>query len=321
MPGLPKTLRALLTALAAVIAMAAAATQHGGPGVVTYGDASGGRVLVIGCVTNNPKYNYGRMQGIAEYVLDHMRDLGIDAVEVFTVDTDDKMLRLLRDGRVDWVSATPFSAVRYVDEAQGELLLAKSQGGRSWYHSVFVTRRDSGIDTLQDLVGRTVAFEKPDSTSAFFLPVNLLRDAGIPTVELRSLGASPPPDAVGYVFSGEEANSTLWVHKGLVAATAFGDGDWESNYIVPQAVRGDLKVFARSHRVPRRLEIVKSSLDPVIKARLQNTLLAAPADPDAAAALEQYFHTTGFREIDDELRDAMARLRAVVHDFRGDTAR
>lgn len=299
----------LWAVLSILIFVSGPAWAQSGP---TYGSHEAGRVLVIGCVTNDPKYNYGRMQGIAEYVLGHMGDAGVDAVEVFTVDKPEKMVRLLRDGRVDWVSATPFTAVRYVDEAQGRIILAKAQRGRAWYQSVFFARKDSSVATLQDLIGKTIAFEKPTSTSAYFIPMTMLMEAGLPLVQLDSVRSNPPKDAIGYVFSGEEANSSLWVHKKLVDAAVYSDADWTSNWSAPKSVRDDLKIFARSDRFPRSVEIVSSSLPDAIAQRLGEVLMASVSDDDAAAALEQYYGATGFSPLSDEMRSSLDGIREQI---------
>lgn len=279
---------------------------------LTYGNHVGGHVLVIGTVTTNPKFNYGRMQGMAEYMLAHMRDLNVDSVEVFTVDKPEKMSRLLRDGRVDWVSATPLNAVRFVDEGGGEMLLAKAQRGKAWYQSVFFSRRDHPIRSLKGLLGKTIAFEKAGSTSAFFVPVTMLVAQGLPLVQLNSVHDTPPADAIGYLFSGEESNSTLWVHKGLVDAAVFSDADWESDFITPPGLREDLVIFERSQRLPRSVEVVRSSLPQEVKQRLKQVLQRAPQKSDANAALNQYYHATGFSEIDEEMRAAFDSIRRNI---------
>lgn len=298
------------------LATQAAFAQSG----VTYGSHDTGRVLVIGCVTNDPKYNYGRMQGIAEYVLDHLRDVGVDAVEVFTVDKPDKMIRLLRDGRVDWVSATPFTAIRYVDDANGRIILAKQQRGQAWYESVFFTHKDNRLTSLEDLKGKTIAFEKPTSTSAYFIPVSMFRKRGLQLVQLDNVRAKPPADAVGYVFSGEEANSSLWVHKKLVDAAVYSNADWSSDWITPKSLRDDLSIFARSERFPRSVEIVGSDLPEPVADRLREVLLGAATDQDAAGAMEQYYGATGFSLLTDEMRASMNGIRSLRDEIEG-TAR
>ena len=274
-----------------------------------YGDHGSGRVLVIGTVTNNPKFNYGRMQGMAEYVLEHMRDLDVDSVEVYSVGTPEKMIRLLQDGRVDWVSATPFNAVRFADKGKGEFLLAKAQHGKMWYQTVFFSRADASINSLKDLLGKTIAFEKPSSTSAYFLPAAMLTAAGLPLVQLDSIRDKPPVDKIGYLFSGEESNATLWVHKRLVDAAVFSDADWQSDYSTPRALRDDLKIFERSRRLPRSVEVVRAGLPDEIKDRLKQVLMAAPGDPDAKAALNEYYRATAFVEINSEMLEAFDLIR------------
>lgn len=305
----------LLLALVHLAVPVAAQTTGAGTNKITYGAQAEGRMLVLGCVTNQPKFNYGRMQGIAEYVLARMGDEGLSGVEVFTVDSAEKMTRLLRDGRVDWVSATPYSAVTYMDQANAEILLAKEQYGEAWYHAVFFARNDSGIKTFDDLLGKTIAFEKPSSTSAYFVPAAILRQAGVRLVQLDSVRDKPPSDAVGYLFSGDESNSSIWVHKGIVDAAAFSDRDWSSDWIMPGSFREDLSVFHRSSEIPRSVEVVRSGLPESLKTRLQDILLAAPDDPDAAPALKNYYHATGFHEIDDDIRLALDNIRGGMQEF------
>jgi phosphonate transport system substrate-binding protein len=199
--------------------------------------------------------------------------------------------------------------VRYVEEAGGEIILAKAQHGEAWYQSLFFTRKDSPIRSLEDLRGKSIAFEKPDSTSAYFLPVAMLTAAGLSLVELENVRTKPPANTVGYVFSGEESNSTLWVHKRLVDAAAYSDSDWQSKWIAPPALRDDLVVFARSRRLPRSVEIVSNTLAEPFKLRLKEILLNAPADPDAQAALKQYYNATAFSELTDEMRTALQEIR------------
>ena len=56
--------------------------------------------------------------------------------------------------------------------------------------------------------------------------------------------------------------------------------------------------------------MVRGSLDERIRERLRELLLAAASDPDAHAALAQYFQTSGFAPIDAESTRACANSAA-----------
>ena len=130
--------------------------------------------LVIGKVSHNPKKHYRHLKPIAEYVAERMADLGIRRVKVLMARDNRQMLKYLRQGRVDWVTETVMSAAVFKREAGAEILLRKWKKDASEYYSIFFVRKDSGIEGLDDLAGRTIALEDPGSTSAFFVPVKTL---------------------------------------------------------------------------------------------------------------------------------------------------
>jgi len=68
--------------------------------------------------------------------------------------------------------------------------------GVSQYHTVFFARRDSGLESLADLAGRSIAFQRRNSTSAYFAPAADLLEAGHPLEILLSPTDRPRPPAV-----------------------------------------------------------------------------------------------------------------------------
>lgn len=87
------------------------------------------RTLVIGKVSSNPKKHYRYLKPIAEYVIKHMGDLGIDRVEVLMARNNRQLTRYLKQGRVDWVTETVFSALEFEEKAGAEILLLKWKKG------------------------------------------------------------------------------------------------------------------------------------------------------------------------------------------------
>jgi len=60
------------------------------------------------------------------------------------------------------------------------------------------------------------------------------------------------------------------------------------------------------------VELVRDDMPAVVAERLRQVLLEAAVDPAAAPALEQFFDTTGFREIDATTEALLASLGAGV---------
>ena len=76
-------------------------------------------------------------------------------------------------------------------------LLLTERDGFSQYTTVFFARRDSGIRSLADLRGRSVAFQAPYSTSAYYVPATALLDSHLPLQILLSPMDRPDPRGVG----------------------------------------------------------------------------------------------------------------------------
>ena len=128
---------------------------------------------------------------------------------------------------------------------------------------MFFARRDSGIRSLDDLRGRSIAFQNPSSTSAYFVPAAELLDQGLPLEILLSPMDRPDPGAVGYLFARSELNIATWVHKRLVDVGVMSNLDWQNPQRVPRGVpRRPAVVIRETADYPRALEMVRGDLDP-----------------------------------------------------------
>ena len=301
-------LRQLLVAMAASIVLCApaGATESG--------------VLVLGRISDDPAAHHDQLKPLLDYVVPRMAAVGIREGRVLMARDIKQMESYLRRGRVDWVTETAASAMALqAARAGARPLLLTERGGVDRYHSVFIARRDSGIDSLDDLRGRSIAFQNMSSTSAYFVPAMELIEDGMKMEILLSPFDRPAADSLGYVFARSELNISTWVHKGLVDAGAFSNLDWESVQSTPGSYRRDLVVFHATGEFPRAVEMVRGDLAPDVAARLREVLAAAADDPAAAEALQRFFGTTRFLAIDEDtahsldvLRKGVARVGAVL---------
>lgn len=276
-------------------------------------------VLVIGRISDDPKAHYEQLKPLLDYVVPRMAGVGIREGRILMARDTQQMTSYLRRGRVDWVTETAGTAMLLQQRAGARPLLLTQRDGVDRYRTVFFARRDSGITSLAELRGRSVAFQNNASTSAYFMPAMALLQAGMPLEILLSPMDRPAPDSVGYVFARSELNISTWVHKQLVDAGTMSDLDWNNPLRVPLSYRKDLNVIYESAEYPRALEMVRGDMDERVQARLREVLIAAAQDPDAREALLQFFKTTRFLPIDpaaeqslDTLRAGVARVRAEV---------
>lgn len=307
--------RRILSCIVLLAALSGLATLVGG--VPTAAAADDQRhILVLGRISDDPKIHYEQLKPLLDYVVPRMADVGIREGRVLMARDAQQMSSYLRRGQVDWVTETAGTAMLLQERGGAQPLLLTERDGVSRYSTVFFVRRDSGLKSLDDLRGRSVAFQNNASTSAYFVPaIELLRRRMSLSLLLSPMD-KPSGGTVGYVFARSELNIGAWVHKRLVDAGTMSALDWNNPARLPVSYREDLKIIHTTEPVPRALEMVRGDLDPKVQARLREVLMQAAGDPQAAEALRYFFRTTRFMPIDADTRRVLERLRSGVAEVR-----
>lgn len=273
-------------------------------------------VLVLGRVSDDPKSHYDQLKPLLDYVVPRMASVGIRSGRILMAKDLQQMASYMRRGRVDWVNETAGNAALLERRRAAKSFLVNEREGATRYHSVFFVRRDSPVRSLKDLAGRSVAFQNPYSTSAYYLPAALLLDQSMQLELLLSPMDKPSADSVGYLFARTELNITTWVHKRLVDAGVFSNLDWSNPRRMPPSFLQDFRVIGRSEEVPRALMLVRHNMDPAVETRLREVLLEASSDPDAGEVLRRFIDTSRFVPITAEDRRALDRLGGGVQRVR-----
>jgi len=287
--------------LAALILLGAASVQAGDP-----------QVLVLGRVSDNPAAHYDRLKPLLDYVVERMGEVGIREGRVLMAPDSAAMASYLRQGQVDWVTETAGAALTLMELGRARPMALSWRGGEQRYYTVFVARSDSGIDSLDDLAGRTIAFQHPNSTSAYLVPAGVLLDRGLSAAGLLSPLDRPPADRVGYAFTGDEANSVAWVHQRLIDVAAFSNQDYDDLIRPVPGYRDDIRIIGRSPDYPRALELARGELSEPVRRRLLEVLLNAGNDPEARPALQSFFRTNQFTPFTPEVAGQLEALRPMV---------
>ena len=276
-------------------------------------------VLVLGCISDDPKTDYELLKPLLDYVVPRMAGVGIRAGRILMARDAQQMGSYLRRGRVDWVTASAATGMLLQARAGARPLLLTERNGVSRDHAVFFVRRDSGIASLEDLRGRSVAFQDDWSTGAWFVPATQLLQHGMSLQILVSPMDRPDAVSVGYVFARSELNVATWVHKRLVDAGTISSLEWANPQRIRPSWRNEFKVIDESPEYPVALEMVRGDFDANVRARLHQMLIEASIDPDANEALLQFSGTTRFLPIDAaadatlrRVREGIARVHAEV---------
>jgi phosphonate transport system substrate-binding protein len=285
----------------------------GPPSLAQAGEGSKAReeTIVVGVVSDDPKKRLPSIQVMSKYLAIQLRDLGIRRGAARIAPDNATMVRLLRAGRVDIVSETAFSALHFVAEGGGEILLREWKKGIAEYRTVFIRRRDSDIRSLADLRGRKIAFEDPGSTTGYLLPLAILKDQGLDTLQIAPR-APAPADGVGYAFAHDEINIATWVARGITDAGAFSNQDWEDIVRTPQPLKMDLVVFHSSEPLLRSTILAGPGLSAEIKRRLKDILLRMDKHPAGRDVLKTYNKVAKYDAISGVAAQSLDRARRLL---------
>src|SRR5262245_6828975 len=180
---------------------------------------TGVRSLTIGSIGIEPAAEIRNFLPLARYLAQQLAPEGIAHGGVVVADSVRQMAAFIRDGKVDLYLDSPFPTLAVSHLSGSRLLLRRWKEGIAEYHTIIFARQDSDIHRLEDLQGQMIAFEKPFSTSGYFLPKLALLQAGLRVVPKREV-APVRPDEVGYVLSRHDENTMVWVLRGKVLAGA-----------------------------------------------------------------------------------------------------
>lgn len=92
--------------------------------------------LVISKISTNPKKHFAYLKPIADYVVSHMKDLGIMEARVVLAKDTKQMIEYIISGKVDWITETPFAASIFHEQAGARMLLRRWKKGVPEYHTV-----------------------------------------------------------------------------------------------------------------------------------------------------------------------------------------
>ncbi|NKB35269.1 MAG: PhnD/SsuA/transferrin family substrate-binding protein [Pseudomonadales bacterium] len=274
----------------------------------SYAAETNERQLVLGQVSKDPEAKNKELQPILNYVVERMQDIGVSGGSVRIARDNQEMLQLLASGEVDWISETVASALLFENQGGAEMLFRRWKNGRASYSSMIFVRNDSGIESLNDLAGKTIAFEDDGSTSAYFLPAIAITDVGLSLELLDVVESQPSSGKVGYLFSKSETTTANWVNEEFVDAGALSSFDWASTDTIPDDLRPNFKVIHETGAVPRSVELIRGDLEPRIRTRLRSILRTIANDPNGAEVMNLYEGTTKFDRISSSERFLLDKL-------------
>jgi phosphonate transport system substrate-binding protein len=211
------------------------------------------------------------------------------------------VVEALRNRTADLAFVHPVGYVLANREAKA-LIVAKNQWhGKTTFSARFYVRKDSGLKTLEDLRGKTIAFVDPASSSGYIYPMVLLIQRGF--VQNRD----PKTFFREVVFAGSHDASMRSLLNGHVDAIASFDMAREQ-YLKTEAERERVAWVAETPQIPEAGIAAREGLDPAMFARVRGALLKIQG-PQYAALLKRLYDIDGFEPAEDS---EYAPVRAAV---------
>jgi phosphonate transport system substrate-binding protein len=201
------------------------------------------------------------------------------------------VIEALRNRTADLAFVHPAGYVLANREAKA-IIVAKNQWhGKTTFTARFYVKKDSGLKTLEDLRGKTMAFVDPASSSGYIYPMVLLIQRGL--VRNRD----PKTFFREVVFAGSHDASMRALLNGHVDAMVSFDLAREQ-YLKDPAERERITWVAETPPIPEAGVAARAGLDPATFAKVRDALLKIQG-PQYAALLKRLYDIDGFEAAED----------------------
>ena len=243
----------------------------------------------------NPEKLLGDISKISEYL---SGELGLEVEGFVTIDHA-AAVEALRNGDADisFMGALPYVLAHH--EIGAQVVLAEVYRGSPTYTSRIFVRKDSGIRTLADLRGKTIAFADPISESGYLYPLDLFAEAGF-----LQRGGDPKSFFGNYYFAGGYQQAIQAVAHGYVDAAGASQF---ANLLLTAEQLPDITWIAESSPIPSHAVIARRDLDPELLLRFVRAMLQLN-EPEYRGYLAYVYGPDGYIETNHEAFEGVEEL-------------
>ena len=245
----------------------------------------------IGAVIYAPKVTV--IWGI---IADFFKEEGFPVEPVFYKDYVSQIDGLM-NGEIDIAWNSPLAWVDAYIRTKGKALDGSMRDTDRDRQTYLVVRKDSGIESIEDLKGKKVAFVDPSSASGYVYPGAMLKDAGI---DLNK--------DIKYQFSGGHDKSIqLLLNKDVDAIASYENVIKKYTKEFP-TLKEDVRGLAKSELIPGVTVVVSNNVDDQLKSKIKQVLLEIQKEKETLGILTNLFNITGFEEPDDNTYKAVEKI-------------
>ena len=196
-------------------------------------------------------------------------------VKIETAKDQAAFLDVLASKRYDIVH---YNQLHYIDSHQRlgyDVVAMNEELGKATLSGSLLVRKDSGIETVGDLKGKTIVFGGgPKAMTSYIAPTTILRRAGLHAGDYTEEFAKSPVIAILAMFYKK------------AAAAGTGDVVVKLQSVDAKVNADELRTLATSELMPQLPWAVKSSLGKDLANKIQAALLNVKTSKDGAKILE-----------------------------------
>ncbi|MGJ9458988.1 phosphate/phosphite/phosphonate ABC transporter substrate-binding protein [Oceanobacillus sp. CF4.6] len=219
-------------------------------------------------------------------------------VEIYPATNYAAAVEAMRNGHTDLGYFGPFAYVHAESRANAEAFSGgiPAPGDEPVYESYFITLKDSGIESIEDLEGESFVWADPTSASGHLFPkAHLVNELGIEVDQIDDMFSE-------VAFSGNHEASVLSVLNEDVNAAAVYDVTY--NMILRENADhpniDNLVIFEKTNPIPLPPYTVRGDLPESFKDEIKDAFYNAVNVPELQEFLEDTGHGGGYVEVSDE---------------------
>ena len=234
-----------------------------------------------------------------QIMTDHLtKVLGIE-VEGFSASDYAGIITAMAHKHIDFAYFGPKSYTEASEKANAvALLMELDEAKRPGYTGILISKKGSGIKTVEAAKGKLFAFTDPNSTSGFLVPNVLFA---------RDMKVKPEEYFKEVRFSGSHGASILAVHGGTIDVAATNDIDMTRMVEKGSVSWDDFNILWKSDMIPGAPMAARADLPASLKAAFAGALLQINSDPEALKKLGN----GGYGFADDASYDIIRYLKRL----------
>jgi phosphonate transport system substrate-binding protein len=239
-------------------------------------------------------------------LMEHLENqLGIEVEGISAADYAG-LITAMANKHLDFAYFGPKSYIEAADRAGAEALVLELDSSRQpGYHGIVITKKDSGIKSMEDAKGKLFAFTDPNSTSGCLVPNILFA---------RDMKVKPENYFKEIKFSGSHGASILGVKNKTIEVAATNNIDLDRMIEKGAVSKDDFNILWTSDLIPGAPMCARKDLPSSLKEAFRGAVLSFNANKQGIMKLQN----GGYQYADDSVYDVVRYMNRLKKQLAGE---